>query len=123
MKLVFADTAYWIATLMPGDDLRDKAMTVSRALGNTKIVTSEMVLVEVLNGLSDCGAQTRLAAVKTVKIQRSDSNVIIVPQTKQLFESAFKLYGKFKDKEWSITDCSSFVIMKEKHIKDALTKD
>jgi uncharacterized protein len=52
MKRVFADTCYWIALLNPKDRLHQVATRVSRELGPCRIVTSQMALVELLNGLS-----------------------------------------------------------------------
>jgi len=33
------------------------------------------------------------------------------------------LYRNYSDKEWGLTDCISFVVMKEQGIKEALTTD
>jgi hypothetical protein len=46
-----------------------------------------------------------------------------VPQTRQLFRDALSLYTERADKEWSLTDCASFVIMKRMGIDRALTDD
>jgi predicted nucleic acid-binding protein len=51
MKTVFGDAGYWIAVLNPDDELHTKATALSARLGSLRIITSEMVLVEVLNGL------------------------------------------------------------------------
>jgi predicted nucleic acid-binding protein len=55
MRLVFADTGYWVALLNPHDDLHSKAISLSKSLQPIHIVTSEMVLSKVLNNLSDRG--------------------------------------------------------------------
>lgn len=55
MRLVFADTGYWVALLNPHDDLHSKAISLSKSLQPIHIVTSEMVLAEVLNDFSDRG--------------------------------------------------------------------
>lgn len=49
MRRVFADAGYWIALLNARDGLHAKALEVSATLGRSRIVTSEMVLTEVLN--------------------------------------------------------------------------
>ena len=46
MKVVFADTGYWVAVLNPKDDWNNRANELSRSLGKFRIVTSEMVLDE-----------------------------------------------------------------------------
>lgn len=52
MRVVFADTGYWVALLNPRNDLHNKAINLSKALQPAHIVTSEMVLTEVLNDFS-----------------------------------------------------------------------
>lgn len=52
MKVVFADTGYWVAVLNPKDDWNTRANEVSRSLGKVRIVTTEMVLAELLAALS-----------------------------------------------------------------------
>jgi predicted nucleic acid-binding protein len=123
MRAVFADTGYWVAIIHPRDELHDRAMAVSKELGQCIIVTSEMVLVEVLNTFSNRGQHLRDAAAKTVQEITSDPNIEVVPQTRQLFREALNLYQSRADKEWSLTDCASFVIMKRRRIDEALTDD
>ena len=47
----------------------------------------------------------------------------VVPETTDLFKEGLKLYSSRPDKGWSLTDCLSFVVMKERGILDALTSD
>jgi len=49
--------------------------------------------------------------------------VRIVRSGPQLFQRGLKLYDERPDKEWSLTDCISFVVMKDEGISDALTGD
>jgi uncharacterized protein len=123
MRAVFADTGYWVAVIHPHDGLHERAMAVSRELGQCAIVTSEMVLVEVLNMFSSRGEHLRDAAARTVQAITSDPTIEVVPQTRQLFRDALILYQSRADKAWSLTDCASFVIMKGRRIDEALTDD
>jgi len=41
----------------------------------------------------------------------------------QLYERSWNLYRARVDKDWSLVDCSSFVLMQERHITEALTAD
>ena len=54
---------------------------------------------------------------------RDTSQIVIVPQTTLLFERALKRYQDMSDKSWSLTDCSSFLIMEEERLASALTHD
>jgi predicted nucleic acid-binding protein len=123
MERVFADTGYWIALLNPRDDLHQKAAATSREYSPDQIVTSEMVLTEFLNSFSDYGPRPRQAAAKAVASLRNTPQVVIAPQTSQLFEKALKRYLDIADKSWSLTDCASFLIMEDECLTAALTHD
>jgi uncharacterized protein len=123
MKTVFADTAYWIALLNPKDTLHLKARSVSASLGRVRLVTSEMVLTELLNDFGARGETLRGTAVRLVGTLREDAQVRISAQTGELFQAAFLLYSQRGDKDWSLTDCSSFCIMGNHGITEALTHD
>lgn len=123
MKRVFADACYWIALLNPKDGLHEVAKRVSRELGPCRIVTSEMVLVELLNGLGRFGNDKRKVAAEAVKRLEGNPNVEIVPQTSLQFRSAVERYASRLDKEWGATDCASFLLMEEKAMSEALTVD
>jgi len=123
MRKVFADTEYWIALWNPYDDLHSRSLEVSSALGSVQIVTSEMVLVETLNGFSKRGQHLRQQASRLTGQVISNTNVLVVPQTSALFKEALDMFEKRPDQGWSLTDCASFIIMKERRITEALAKD
>jgi uncharacterized protein len=123
MERAFADTGYWIALLNPRDDLHEKASAVSRDYGPNQIVTSEMVLIEFLNSFSDYGPRLRQAAARAARVLRDTTQIVIVPQTRELFERALKRYEDMADKSWSLTDCASFLIMEDEQLTAALTHD
>ncbi len=121
MKTVFADTGYWVAVLDPKDRLHEKARQASTALGKFRILTTEMVLGELLAALSK--VPLRPFAIRGVEAIRSNPNVEVVPQTSLQFVSAFDSYRGINDKEWSLTDCASFVLMRERGLTEALAHD
>jgi uncharacterized protein len=123
MSQVFADTGYWIPLLNPRDELHKRAQEVSATLGSTHIVTSEWVLTELLNSFAERGMHLRVVVSKTVAALRINPGVIVVPQTSASFADAFELYQDRSDKSWSITDCPSFLIMRQYGIDAALTYD
>jgi predicted nucleic acid-binding protein len=123
MKRLFADTSYWIALLNPRDELHIKAVAAAQNYSEVHVVTSEMVLVEFLNGFSDHGPRLREAAWQAVKTLRSSLHVSVTPQTTDQFERALRRYRDVADKDWSLTDCASFMIMEAEGIQAALTHD
>jgi uncharacterized protein len=75
MNQVFADTSYWIALLNPRDELREEAVAASKVHSSDRILTSEMVLAELLNSFAGRGPQLRLAVAKVVETLRGNRNV------------------------------------------------
>lgn len=123
MRLIFADTGYWVALLNPSDNLYSKVIQLAKALQPAHIVTSEMVLTEVLNDFSKRGKYLRDLASELIRDLRSHPNTTIITQTSRQFEQAFILYTQRQDKQWSHTDCVSFNIMEENGIAEALAYD
>jgi predicted nucleic acid-binding protein len=123
MRGVFADAGYWVAIANLKDSLHAKAVAAAGRLGQCRIVTSEMVLVEVLNGFAECGSHLRTKAAELVLAANADPDIEVVPQTPELFRDALALYQNRVDKSWSLTDCASFLIMDRREIEEALTHD
>ncbi len=99
MSRVFADTGYWIALLNPRDDLHDRAKNLSQSLQQVHIVTSEMVLTEVLNNrFSRGGENYRRAAVNLVDNLQRNANTTVIPQTSMWFDRRLTLYRNRLDK-------------------------
>ena len=123
MGEVFADTGYWIALISARDDLRESAAQATNYLGNRRLVTSEMVLVEVLNHFARQGDVARKTAAETIMGLKNDSNTEVIEQNTAQFESAVSRYADRLDQTWSLVDCSSFVLMEVRGIRDALAHD
>jgi len=123
LRQVFADTAYWLALTNPFDQHHDKATRASAALEGKRIITSDAVLTEYLNALADTGSAVRLAAVRSVESILHNPDVTVVPQTRKVFLKGFALYKARPDKGYSLTDCVSMTIMRQRKIANALTTD
>jgi hypothetical protein len=54
-RVLFADTFYWVALLNPRDTFYAAALSYGLTLGSTRHVTTDLVLVEVLNHFSGGG--------------------------------------------------------------------
>jgi uncharacterized protein len=121
MKQIFADTSYWIGLVNPRDQIHPKVMKITQQLTSVRLLTTEMVLVELLNTFSD--SPFRRAVSGMVLKLRNDRNVRIVPQTSEQFESALRRYKQAADKSWTLTDCASFEVMEAEQIQAALTHD
>jgi predicted nucleic acid-binding protein len=120
---VFADTAAFIALLIRRDEFHQKANKIMAELSekDTKLFVTELILMELANALSS--VELRARAVTLINELRTLPNVEIIWSSTELFEKAWTLYGERLDKEWSLTDCASFVVMKELEITLAFTSD
>jgi uncharacterized protein len=123
MKLVLADASYWVAILNKNDRLNVRAVEASKRLGNVRMLTTEMILTEILNYFCQRGRFLRAMAGEMVDAMRNNPNLEIEPQTTSQFQMALALYRASADKGWSLTDCASFTLMRERGITTALTED
>lgn len=123
MKTVFADTGYLIAQLDATDQWHRRAEEATARLLPFRTVTTEMVLAEFLNFVTGRRRNLRPRAIERVKKLRTDPNTEVVPQTSEQFDAALALYDSRLDKDWSLTDCASFVLMEQRDIREALAHD
>jgi uncharacterized protein len=79
------------------------------------------VLTEVADGFATERHRYLIQPLRT--LWRTDQALTVVEASHDLFERGLDLFGKRPDKEWSLTDCISFVVMQEQGLTDALTAD
>ncbi len=123
MKGLFVDTAGWMACADAGDpshapacEARDTALEQGALLVTTDYVMDEtLTLIRMRLGLPAAKAWWEQVAGSArarwewVGIERA--------------EKARKTFFRFRDKTYSFTDCTSFVVMQELRLKQALTTD
>jgi uncharacterized protein len=120
MNLRFADTSFYIALLNERDEQHRHAVELATAFQGV-VLTTEYVLVELGNWLAHSG--NRQVFVRFLEVLARDTDTTIVPGDSQLFQKGVALYTNRQDKEWSLTDCTSFVVMADHEIDEALTAD
>ena len=54
---------------------------------------------------------------------RQHPRVRVVPVSEDLFHRGYELYAARGDKDWSLTDCISFIVMRDEGSPAALTHD
>ena len=123
MRTVFADAGFWIALLYTSDDLHLRAQRAILQLHEVRILTTEMVLVEVFSHASKLGSRNRQAAWDLLQRLEQDDRMEIIPQTTDQFRAAAERYADRLDKHWSLTDCASFLTMEARGIQEALAYD
>jgi predicted nucleic acid-binding protein len=123
LRHVFADTAYWIALTNPFDQHHDVAVQCSSSLGRARILTTDAVLIEFLNALAEKGPRIRGAAIGTVETILSNPQVMVLPQGRSSFIKGFALYKARPDKGYSLTDCLSMTVLRDRKLSHVLTTD
>jgi hypothetical protein len=120
---VFVDTAAWLALLNMDDALHAHARQVMSTLRRQRVslVTTEFVLLEVADALS--APTQRARTVEFINGLRRMPILSIIPASQSLFMDSWTLYSNRLDKDWSLTDCSCFVVMTKEHIMQAFTSD
>jgi predicted nucleic acid-binding protein len=120
MTRLFGDASYYLALLNANDELHSLAREVTPGL-DAEIVTTAWVLTEVVDALSS--PPNRPKAVAFVHDCEADPQITIVAPSRSLFDAGLALFARRPDKEWSLTDCISFVVMSDQVITDALSSD
>jgi uncharacterized protein len=123
MRQVFADTYHFVATFNPDDDLHDWVIEIEQELGLAQLVTSELVLVEVLNYFSAFRHDVKQSVVEAVLRLLVVGRIEIILHTREAFLRGTELYAARLDKDYSLTDCISMNLMRELGITDVLTHD
>lgn len=123
MAIVFVDTVAWIALANTRDSLHARAREIFDRLwsDDTRFLTSEFVLIELANALSS--AAVRAQTANFIRSLQRSSSIEIVSSSTDLFDRGLELFESRSDKDWGLVDCTSFVIMSERNVETAFTKD
>ena len=121
MRRVFADTHFYIALLSQRDDAHSAALLWQANGEIEEVITTSWILVERADAMNL--PSERDIAARFIARLRSAPKTRVVPVSEDLLWRGFDLYRKRPDKEWSLTDCISFVVMSDEGLSDALTRD
>ena len=120
MNKVFADTYYYLALLVARDETHRAAVELTRQLRG-QIVTTGWVLMEFANAVSK--SRRRHYFPSLWDDLKQNPQMLIIPSNEALFDEGIELYRSRPDKDWSLTDCISFLVMEREGITEALTGD
>jgi uncharacterized protein len=122
--MIFVDTSGWYAMLAERDAHWQEARTFFAEVASGQFgapLTTDYVLDETFTLLR---SRVGLAAVRQLAdLLRRSPTVRRVRVGEAAFEASLTLFLSRSDKEWSFTDCSSFVTMREAGVRHAFTLD
>ncbi|MGD0536414.1 MAG: PIN domain-containing protein [Verrucomicrobiota bacterium] len=118
--MILVDSGFLLAFAQPTDALHWRAVGWAKSVSE-RLLATEYVLCETVNSLSR--RADRLRAHRIVELISSDPNYTLVPASSELFAAGLCLHRDRPDKEWSLTDCVSFHLMRERGLTRALAYD
>ncbi|RDV80910.1 type II toxin-antitoxin system VapC family toxin [Ammonifex thiophilus] len=125
-EAVFIDTAGWLALGNKSDRWHSQAVGIYREITKKGCLrlTTDAVIVELCNALRKPSLRP-LAVLLVDNIYRAErsGHLEVVHVTPELLQQGLLLFRSRGDKEWSLTDCISFVVMKQRKVRQALTTD
>jgi len=123
MKKIFVDTNYFIAVFNPADQWHQKAVEADEKLGEVRLITTDFVLVEVLNYFSGYKQNFKKKISDSVRLLLNDFEIQKIECSHKSFLEGFEFYESRLDKGYSLTDCVSMNILREQNISEILTSD
>jgi predicted nucleic acid-binding protein len=122
--MIFVDTSAWLALVDPSDvhHLQARAFEEDLRRGvHGKLVTSSFVLDETITIVRDKAGKTPARDLSRTLLDSPNVHVLWVGELQ--FRDALELLFSHDDKDWSLTDCTSFILMRGMEIESAFTFD
>jgi uncharacterized protein len=122
--MIFIDTSAWIALLNQGDKYHERARRFQRELSrgtHGRMVTTDYVLDEAVTYLRLHGSAEKVREFRRVLIE--SESVQVVWNSPDRFWEAWQRLEDRPDKQWSLTDCLSFITMESLGIGTAFSFD
>jgi uncharacterized protein len=124
MNVLFLDASYVLAVEVDTDQRHNVAATHWRGMKSTaatRLVTTSFVVAEIVTFLNRRGRHQRAVEIGQRLIQ--SPTVSFVEVDRPLLDEGWAYFCQHDDKQYSLTDCISFVLMKRLGITTALTFD
>lgn len=116
--MTFADTSGLIALFNPKDDLHNAAVGWFKN-NRPKLILTDYIIDEMLAlAISRENKKFALAISKRIRDLAGIKKI-----TEDDFYEAWKIFDEYHDKDWSLTDCTSYVFMNRTGIKKAFAFD
>jgi uncharacterized protein len=125
MADIFVDTSGWATLFDPKETHYSSAALLyrtGRQQGHT-FVTTNYVIGELVSLLTSPFRVPRIKIIPYIDGLRTSPHVQVVHIDAQLDERAWQRLKARRDKDWSLVDCSSYVLMEQRGITQALTTD
>ncbi len=126
MRRIFVDTSAWDAIADKGDKNHQVALQFRNVIDKrTKLITSNYVLDELYTLLlMNVGIRRAVDYKRKIDILIRENVLEVVWVNRNIAERAWMTFEHFNtDKQWSFTDCTSYVIMKAIGVQEVFAFD
>ena len=120
MTTYFADAYYFVALLSPRERHHDEVVAFAREMP-AGLVTTGWVVAETAAMM--CAPAYRRSLLRLIALVQGHPSFEFIPADHAYFSKACDFLRQYDDKAWSLTDCISFIVMRERGITHALTAD
>ena len=120
MSRIFADTSFFVAMIGERDEHNRKAVAFMEGY-HGQLLTTDFVVFELGNYLRRVVDRPFFASIQ--RSLNNDKEFDVVRASRELLDRGIQLYLTRQDKNWSLIDCTSFVVMEENGVTEALTSD
>lgn len=125
MNDIFVDTSGWANWLNRGQPFHALATQIVSQVRKSgrRLVTTNYVLAGLVALLTSPMRVSKPQQIVHLSAIRLATWVDVLHIDQALDAAAWNLWQSRPDKEWSLVDCASFVVMQQRGLTDALTTD
>lgn len=122
---LFVDTSGWISYVGGAEPFHHETLAIYREAIEQKrdLVTTNYVIAELVAFLQNHTLIPRQHMYDFVDRIKGTSSITIVHIDEATDAEAWIMVKRYKDKDWSLVDAASFIIMRRAGLSEALTTD
>lgn len=120
---IFADSGGWAAYFNDRDEYHDQALAALESVAEqaATFVITDYILDEALTLVRARAGHAKAVLcgqwlIKSPRVRR-------INVTEGIWQAAWELFQQYDDKDFSFTDCTSFVVMRQQKLRDVFTFD
>ena len=126
VKKIFIDTWAWVTLANENDAWHEVAEILNQDLviAGYLYVTTNFVLDESYTLIqARVHKQAAIDFGEEIRVSKETGVLKIIHISEEIEEEAWRIFKTYKDKDFSFTDCTSFVVMQQLGINEAFTDD
>ena len=126
MEYLFTDTSFLVAYYNANDVNHSTSRQFIKGLEGKKVklAISDYIFDEILTVLMvRAGKDMAIYSCKKLYAEIQTGKIKWLCVNDAIFKESIEIFTKYKDKNWSFTDCTSYILMKKNGIKKCLSFD